>query len=102
MSVRRFAFANLKLMNLHSQSPTFNATPVVDACIAACLRGIEVTLYLDLGTSFINSSNISNEVITSHTGFNDLGEMIPFQGGTNKEVISNVYKDLNAKSKGGT
>jgi len=35
-----------------------------------------VTLYLDLG-------------------FNDLGEMIPFQGGTNEEVVGKMYKKLN-------
>ena len=33
------------------------------------------------------------------TGFNDLGEMIPFQGGTNEENVSKMYKQLNEKGK---
>ena len=33
-------------------------------------------------------------------GFNDLGEMIPFQGGTNEQVIAGMYAALNAEGKG--
>ncbi|KAI5115003.1 hypothetical protein M0805_001512, partial [Coniferiporia weirii] len=62
------------------QTPTFNASPVIAATLDACRRGIEVTLYLDLG-------------------FNDLGEMIPFQGGTNEQVVNIIYKTLNAEGK---
>jgi hypothetical protein len=40
-----------------------------------------VTLYLDLG-------------------FNDQGEMIPFQGGTNEEVVHKMYTKLNAEGNG--
>jgi len=40
-----------------------------------------VTLYLDLG-------------------FNDQGEMIPFQGGTNEEVVHRMYTTLNSEGKG--
>jgi hypothetical protein len=40
-----------------------------------------VTLYLDLG-------------------FNDQGEMIPFQGGTNEEVVHKMYRTLNYEGKG--
>jgi len=43
------------------QTPTFNAHPIVDATLAAIRRGIEVTLYVDLG-------------------FNDAGEELPKQG----------------------
>ncbi|KAI0050745.1 hypothetical protein FA95DRAFT_1535710 [Auriscalpium vulgare] len=63
------------------QTPTFNASPVVPATLDACRRGVEVTLYLDLG-------------------FNDQGEMIPFQGGTNEEVVNKMYKMLNEEGKG--
>lgn len=56
---------------VYSQTPTFNATPVVAACLAAVRRGIEVTLYLDIGfndavscicISFRCLSNIMNVV----------------------------------------
>jgi hypothetical protein len=40
-----------------------------------------VTLYLDLG-------------------FNDQGEMIPFQGGTNEEVVHKMYTTLNSEGNG--
>lgn len=71
----------------------FNATDVVEACIATCKRGVEVTLWLDLG-------------------FNDQGEMIPrqvadafsmlradltgarMQGGTNEDVVKHLYAEL--------
>ena len=65
---------------MFSQSPTLNASPVVAAIIDACKRGIDVHLWLNLG-------------------FNDQGEMIPFQGGTNEEVVTRLYKALNAVSR---
>jgi len=40
-----------------------------------------VTLYLDLG-------------------FNDQGEVIPFQGGTNEEVVHRMYTALNSEGNG--
>ncbi|EPQ55823.1 hypothetical protein GLOTRDRAFT_138593 [Gloeophyllum trabeum ATCC 11539] len=57
------------------QTPTLNAAPVVRACIDTAKRGVQVVLYLDLG-------------------FNDKGESIPFQGGTNQEVVIKMYKEL--------
>ncbi|PLW22408.1 hypothetical protein PCANC_25529, partial [Puccinia coronata f. sp. avenae] len=48
------------------QTPTLNSSPVVKMCIDTAKRGVSVILYLDLG-------------------FNDKGESIPFQGGTNQE-----------------
>lgn len=57
------------------QTPTFNAKPIVAACIDACRRGIQVTIWVDLG-------------------FNDKGESMPFQGGTNEQVVERMYKDL--------
>ncbi|KAH8114265.1 hypothetical protein DFH11DRAFT_1596856 [Phellopilus nigrolimitatus] len=66
--------------NIFIQTPTFNASPVIPATIDACRRGVQVTLYLDLG-------------------FNDLGEMIPFQGGTNEQVVHTMYTTLNKEGK---
>ncbi|KAL5511953.1 hypothetical protein ACEPAH_5172 [Sanghuangporus vaninii] len=63
------------------QTPTFNASPIIPATVDTCRRGVEVTLYLDLG-------------------FNDLGEMIPFQGGTNEQVVHAMYNVLNKEGKG--
>ena len=61
--------------NVFIQTPTFNAPPVVEACLEAVKRGIECTLYLDLG-------------------FNDEGELLPYQGGTNEDVSEKMYKEL--------
>ncbi|KAL7418972.1 hypothetical protein Q5752_006656 [Cryptotrichosporon argae] len=62
------------------QTPTLNARPVVRAVKQACRRGVEVTLLLDLG-------------------FNDKGESIPFQGGTNEEVVDRLYGILGKEGK---
>jgi hypothetical protein len=34
---------------LYSQSPTLNAVPVIAAALEAARRGVEITLYLDIG-----------------------------------------------------
>ena len=34
-----------------------------------------------------------------YAGFNDKGESIPFQGGTNEEVVDRLYKILNKEKK---
>jgi hypothetical protein len=90
-----------------SQTPTLNAKPIVRAIIESCRTGgkdktgLQVTLYLDLG-------------------FNDKGESVLFQGGTNavsplpsksrhdtdvgvaeQEVVSHLYKELNKVGKQG-
>jgi len=57
------------------QSPTLNAAPIIPAIIDACRRGVVVTIYLSLG-------------------YNDLGEMIPGQGGTNEQVMHSMYQTL--------
>ncbi|KAK4686642.1 hypothetical protein P7C73_g3482, partial [Tremellales sp. Uapishka_1] len=62
------------------QTPTLNARPIVRAIKQACRRGVEVILLLDLG-------------------FNDKGESIPFQGGTNEEVVVRLYKKLKPEGK---
>lgn len=64
-----------------SQTPTLNASPIVRGIVEACSTGgpqrtgIEVTLFLGLG-------------------FNDKGESIPFQGGTNEQVVFRLYGHL--------
>ncbi|WVQ79653.1 hypothetical protein IAT38_001753 [Cryptococcus sp. DSM 104549] len=62
------------------QTPTLNARPIVRAVKQACRRGVDVVLLLDLG-------------------FNDKGESIPFQGGTNEEVVDRLYKKLSKEKK---
>ncbi|ODN72803.1 hypothetical protein L202_08239 [Cryptococcus amylolentus CBS 6039] len=62
------------------QTPTLNARPIVRAVKQACRRGVDVYLLVDLG-------------------FNDKGESIPFQGGTNEEVVDKLYKKLKAEKK---
>ncbi|KAG6334065.1 hypothetical protein ID866_5028 [Astraeus odoratus] len=57
------------------QSPTFNARPAVEGVLNAVRRGVECTLYLDVG-------------------FNDGGEALPGQGGTNEQVAKKMYTAL--------
>ncbi|GAA5983494.1 hypothetical protein JCM10908_000308 [Rhodotorula pacifica] len=67
--------------NVFIQTPTLNAAPIVRGIVEACSTGgpqrtgIEVTLFLGLG-------------------FNDKGESIPFQGGTNEQVVFRLYGQL--------
>lgn len=62
---------SLMTISLDSQTPTLNAAPIVRGVIEACAhggknkQGIQVTMILGLG-------------------FNDKGESVPFQGGTNE------------------
>jgi phosphatidylserine/phosphatidylglycerophosphate/cardiolipin synthase-like enzyme len=64
------------------QSPTFNAPPAIDGIVAACRRGIKVTLWLNWG-------------------FNDLKEGYgTFQGGTNQRVVKKLYKELTKTNDG--
>ncbi|KDQ54467.1 hypothetical protein JAAARDRAFT_38135 [Jaapia argillacea MUCL 33604] len=72
-----FRYAQKKIF---IQTPTLNASPVVRACIDTARRGVQVILYLDLG-------------------FNDKGESIPFQGGTNQQVVVKMYKELKKDGK---
>ncbi|GAA6064331.1 hypothetical protein JCM10212_003576 [Sporobolomyces blumeae] len=72
--------------NVFIQTPTLNARPIVRGIVEACSRGgpakdgIQVTLFLDLG-------------------FNDKGESIPFQGGTNEQVVTKLYNQLTKMGK---
>jgi phosphatidylserine/phosphatidylglycerophosphate/cardiolipin synthase-like enzyme len=64
------------------QSPTFNASSAIDGIVAACRRGVKVTLWLGLG-------------------FNDLKEGHgTFQGGTNEHVVKKLYKRLKKNNDG--
>ncbi|PCH40494.1 phospholipase D/nuclease [Wolfiporia cocos MD-104 SS10] len=62
------------------QTPTFSAPPVVDAVLGAVRRGVECILYVDVG-------------------FNDGGEALPLQGGTNEEVVRKMYAQLTEEEK---
>jgi len=57
------------------QTPDLNAAPLIPALESAIRRGIEVTYYVCLG-------------------YNDAGELLPFQGGTNEMVASKLYESL--------
>lgn len=80
---RRINDVALKLANkeVFIQSPVFNASPVVDAVLEACKRGVTVTLYIGLG-------------------FNDFAEgIVPFQGGTNDTVRGRMQAELTSCNK---
>ncbi|KAL7424757.1 hypothetical protein Q5752_000441 [Cryptotrichosporon argae] len=66
--------------NVFIQTPTFNAKPIVAAALDAVRRGVLVEIYADLG-------------------FNDEGELLPFQGGTNEMVAAHMYGELDEAQK---
>jgi hypothetical protein len=83
------------------QTPTLNSSPVVKMCIDTAKRGVSVILYLDLGSSSLSLILRSLSWCDAdwfslflRAGFNDKGESIPFQGGTNQEVVIKMYKAL--------
>lgn len=57
------------------QTPDLNAAPLLPELVAACRRGIEVIYYVCLG-------------------YNDAGELLPFQGGHNEMVANKLYVQL--------
>lgn len=57
------------------QTPDLNAKPLLPAIVTACKRGIEVTYYVCLG-------------------YNDGGELLPGQGGTNEMAANYLYSQL--------
>ncbi|KAK4056738.1 hypothetical protein OIO90_002290 [Microbotryomycetes sp. JL221] len=63
------------------QTPTLNAAPIVRGVIEACSKGGP------------NKQGIVVEMILG-LGFNDKGESVPFQGGTNEEVVVRLFKAL--------
>ncbi|EPE35377.1 Phospholipase D/nuclease [Glarea lozoyensis ATCC 20868] len=66
--------------NVFIQSPTLNASPLIPAIIEACERGVDVYAYVCLG-------------------YNDTGELLPKQGGTNEMVIHNLTTTLSPTGK---
>jgi len=61
------------------QTPDFN-NAAVPCILDACRRGVTCTLYVDLG-------------------YNDGGEMLPRQGGTNSKVMNDMKKALRVEGK---
>lgn len=62
------------------QSPDINAEPLIPALLDAVRRGVEVTMYACLG-------------------YNDLGELLPFQGGTNEMISHKMYTELDPEQR---
>ena len=57
------------------QTPDLNAAPLISALVAALKRGVQVTYYVCFG-------------------YNDAGEIIPGQGGTNDQISQALVKDI--------
>ncbi|KAJ5582991.1 hypothetical protein N7535_001611 [Penicillium sp. DV-2018c] len=57
------------------QTPNMNAEPLLDPLLNAVRRGITVSCYLCLG-------------------YNDAGELLPFQNGTNEMIANRLYTSL--------
>lgn len=57
------------------QTPNLNATPLLPALLDAVRRGVEVIYYVCLG-------------------YNDAGELLPGQGGTNEMAAASLHKQL--------
>jgi phosphatidylserine/phosphatidylglycerophosphate/cardiolipin synthase-like enzyme len=57
------------------QTPDLNAEPLLPELITALKRGVEITYYVCLG-------------------YNDAGELLPFQGGTNEMIANQLYEKL--------
>lgn len=87
---------HLTIRLIGSQSPTLNARPIVRAIKQTCRRGVEVILFLDLGMC-LDPMGLRRKA--DKKGFNDKGESIPFQGGTNEEVVDRLYKKLTKEKK---
>ncbi|RDW65924.1 IQ calmodulin-binding motif protein [Aspergillus mulundensis] len=58
------------------QTPNMNAEPLLEPLVDAVRRGVTVTCYLCLG-------------------YNDAGQLLPFQNGTNEMISNRLYTSLN-------
>jgi phosphatidylserine/phosphatidylglycerophosphate/cardiolipin synthase-like enzyme len=61
--------------NVFIQTPDLNAEPLIPAIIEACERGVDVFCYVCLG-------------------YNDAGELLPMQGGTNEMIANKLYTTI--------
>ncbi|CAK7198325.1 hypothetical protein SEUCBS139899_000985 [Sporothrix eucalyptigena] len=66
--------------NVFIQTPTLNAEPLVPAIYEACERGLDVICYVCLG-------------------YNDMGELLPRQGGTNEMIAHQLYQALSEEGR---
>jgi phosphatidylserine/phosphatidylglycerophosphate/cardiolipin synthase-like enzyme len=66
--------------NVFIQTPNLNAEPLIPAIIEAVKRGIDVYYYVCLG-------------------YNDAGELLPFQGGNNEVISHKLYQSLTESEK---
>ncbi|GFF12319.1 phospholipase D Active site motif protein [Aspergillus terreus] len=57
------------------QTPNMNAEPIIQALLEAARRGVVVTCYVCLG-------------------YNDAGQLLPFQNGTNEMIANRMYRSL--------
>ncbi|KAF7157185.1 hypothetical protein CNMCM6106_002267 [Aspergillus hiratsukae] len=57
------------------QTPNMNAEPILEALLDAVRRGVTVTCHLCLG-------------------YNDAGQLLPFQNGTNEMIANRLYRSL--------
>jgi hypothetical protein len=62
------------------QTPDLNAELLIPAIKEAVRRGVSVTYYVCLG-------------------YNDAGELLPFQGGTNEMVANKLYQSLDTQER---
>lgn len=62
------------------QTPDLNASHLLPAMTAAIKRGVEITYYVCFG-------------------YNDAGEMMPGQGGTNETFAAKLYKELSSEER---
>ncbi|KAG8888426.1 hypothetical protein FRB98_007638 [Tulasnella sp. 332] len=62
------------------QTPDLNTKPIIEAVIDCVKRDIEVTLYITVG-------------------YNDAGEALPYQGGTNEEVVKKMFAEVPEENK---
>jgi phosphatidylserine/phosphatidylglycerophosphate/cardiolipin synthase-like enzyme len=69
------AAINSAKSTLFIQTPDLNAEPLLEPLVNAVRRGVTVTCYLCLG-------------------YNDSGELLPFQNGTNEMTSNRLYNSL--------
>ncbi|KAL5349104.1 hypothetical protein ACLOAV_005392 [Pseudogymnoascus australis] len=61
--------------NVYIQSPTLNAEPILKEILNACERGVDVFAFICIG-------------------YNDAGELLPMQGGTNEMISYELHQSL--------